>query len=47
MWKKFGEMLLRLIEEGNVDPAYIGILGGLSPAFLLKINGCLNLSVDE
>ena len=47
VWKKIADVLLKLIESGDIDAQLMPIVGGLAPAFLLKVNGSLNIEIDE
>lgn len=35
MWKKLADLLMKLIESGNLDSRLFPILGGIAPALLL------------
>lgn len=41
------DVLLKSLESGDVDPLLMPILGGIAPVFLLKINGKLDLEIDD
>lgn len=47
VWKKIADVLLKVIESGDLDQALLPIFGGLAPAFLLRINGQLDIEVDD
>jgi len=47
LWKKLADVLLKLIESGDIDPSLLPILGGVSPLFLLRLNGNIDLTIDE
>ena len=47
VWRKIADVILKLIESGDVDPSLYPIFGGIAPAFLLKLNANLNLEVDD
>lgn len=47
VWKKIADVLLKIIENGDLDSSLLPIFGGLAPAFLLKISGNLDIDVDE
>lgn len=47
VWKKIADVLLKIIENGDLDASLLPIFGGLAPAFLLKISGKLDIDVDE
>ena len=47
LWKRIADVILKIIEVGDLDSALMPIFGGLAPLFLLKVNGSLSLEVDE
>lgn len=47
VWKRFSDVIMRLIESGAVEGGMLPLLGGLAPAFLLKVNAKLDLTIDE
>lgn len=47
LWKKLADLVLKLIESGNFDASLFPILGGIAPAFLLRINANLDLTIDD
>lgn len=47
IWKKLADVLLKLIENGEIDAQLMPLVGGLAPTFLLKINGVLNIEIDD
>lgn len=47
VWKKIADVLMKLIESGDVDPSLMPIFGCLAPAFLLKLNGNLDIEIDD
>jgi hypothetical protein len=47
VWKKIADVLIKLVESGDIDPALMPIFGGLAPAFLLRINGKLDIEIDD
>jgi hypothetical protein len=47
LWKKLSDVVFKLIESGEIDPSVLPIVGGLSPVFLLKLNGSLDLTIDD
>lgn len=47
LWKKLADVILKLVESGEMDANLLPILGGIAPAFLLKVNGNLDITVDE
>jgi hypothetical protein len=47
LWKKVSDFILKLIENGNYETKILSILGGIAPAFLLRMNLSLDIGVDE
>jgi hypothetical protein len=47
VWRRIADVILKLVESGDVDPSLYPIFGGIAPVFLLKLNAALNLEVDE
>jgi len=47
VWKKIADVILKLLETGELPEALLPILGGIAPAFLLRLNGSLDLHVDD
>lgn len=47
VWKQIADVLLKYIESGDMDPQLMPILGGIAPAFLLKLTGIINLEFDD
>jgi hypothetical protein len=47
VWKKIADVLLKLIESGDIDGSLLPIIGGIAPAFLLRINGSLDITIDD
>jgi len=47
LWKKIADVILKLVESGELPPSLLPILGGLAPAFLLQINGQLDIIIDD
>lgn len=47
VWKKIADVLLKVIESGDLDSSLMPIFGGIAPAFLLKLTGQLDLEVDD
>ena len=47
VWRKIADVVLKMVESGDVDPSLYPIFGGLAPAFLLKLNAQLNIEVDD
>lgn len=47
VWRKISDVLMKVIEQGELDASVLPIFGGLAPAFLLKIKGDLQIEVDD
>jgi hypothetical protein len=47
VWKKVADVVLKLVEGGELDAALLPILGGIAPALLLKLNLNLDITVDD
>jgi hypothetical protein len=47
LWKRIADLTLKVIENAEVDASTLPILAALSPAFLLRIRGNLDLEIDE
>lgn len=47
VWRKISDVLFKIVEQGEVDSSMLPIFGGIAPALMLKINGNINLTVDE
>ena len=47
VWRKIADVILKVVEGGELDASLMPIFGGLAPLFLLKLSGHLNLEVDE
>jgi hypothetical protein len=47
VWRKISDVLLKVIEQGEIDTSVLPLFGGLAPAFLLKIKGDLEIEVDD
>ena len=47
VWKKIADVLMKLVESGEVDAALMPIFGALAPAFLLRIHGKLDIEIDD
>jgi len=47
LWKKLADVVLKLVEAGELDPSLLPILGGVAPAFLLRVSGNLDITIDE
>ena len=47
VWKKVSDVLLKIVEAGEIDSSMLPIFGGLAPLFLLRANAHLELTVDD
>jgi len=47
VWKKIADVILKLMENGQLPEELFPILGGVAPAFLLRVNANLDITVDE
>ncbi len=47
VWKKIADVILKLIENGELPEEMMPILGGIAPAFLLRLNAGLDITVDD
>jgi hypothetical protein len=47
VWKQVADILLKVVETGELDAAFIPIFGGIAPLFLLKITGNLSLELVD
>jgi len=47
VWKKLSDFCMKLMESGELPEQVLPIIGGISPALLLKVNGHLNIEVDD
>ena len=47
LWRKVSTVLMKVIEQGELDASLLPLFGALAPAFLLKIKGDLQIEVDE
>jgi len=47
VWRKLGDVVLRIIESGEVDSSMLPIFGGIAPAFMLRLNARLDVTIDE
>lgn len=39
--------MLRIVEAGEIDSSMLPFFGGMAPAFLLRLNAQLSLTVDD
>ena len=47
VWKRLSDVLIKMIENGEVDTSMMPIIGGLAPTFLMRLNAKLDLTADE
>jgi hypothetical protein len=47
VWKKLADVMMKLVEAGEIDSSLLPFLGGLGPAALLKVKGNLDIEVDD
>ena len=47
VWRKISDVLFKIVEAGEVDSSMLAYFGGIAPALMLRINGNVNLQVDE
>lgn len=47
LWKKISSIMSNMLANGQFPDSLLPILGGVAPAFMLKINGKLEIEVDE
>ena len=47
VWKKIADVIIKIVEQGELDSALLPMLGGLAPAFLLKVSAHLDITVDD
>jgi stress-induced morphogen len=47
LWKKIADVVMKIVDSGDLDQSLTPILGGIAPVFLLRVNGNLDLEVDE
>jgi hypothetical protein len=47
VWKRLSDVLLKMLESGEVDTSLMPILGGLAPTFLMRMSARLDLTVDD
>jgi len=47
LWKKLADVILKVVEAGEIDSGLLPFLGAMAPAFLLRINANLDITVDE
>ena len=47
VWRKLSDVLMRIVEQGELDSSMLPIFGGIAPAFLLRINAALSVTIDD
>lgn len=47
LWRKLSDLLMRIVGNAEVDAHLMPILGGIAPLLLLKVNGNLDIEIDE
>jgi hypothetical protein len=47
LWKKISNILSGMLSQGQFPESLIPIIGGISPAFLVRINGKIEIDFDE
>jgi len=47
VWRKLSDLLMRIVGNVEVDASLLPILGVLGPLFLLRVNGKLDLTIDD
>jgi hypothetical protein len=47
VWRRLSDVVIKMVENGEVDTSMLPILGGLAPTFLMRMNGKLDLTVDD
>ena len=47
VWRKIADVILKVVESGDIDSSLMPYFGGIAPFFLLRLNGSLDLEVDE
>lgn len=47
VWRKMSDVIMKVIESSDFDASLLPIFGGIAPAFLLRLNAKLELTVDE
>ena len=46
LWRKISDVLLKIVESGEIDSSMLPYFGGIAPVLMLRVNGNLNLTVD-
>jgi hypothetical protein len=47
LWRKISDVLFKIVESGEIDSTMLPYFGGIAPALMLRVNGNLNLTVDQ
>lgn len=47
VWKRLSDVLIKMLENGDIDTSLAPILGGLAPTFLMRLAAKIDLTVDE
>lgn len=47
LWKKLSDIVMKIIETGEIGEDMVPFIGGLSPLLLLKMNAHVDLEIDE
>lgn len=47
LWKKISNVLSSMLSQGQFPESLMPIIGGISPAFLLKVNGKIEIEFDD
>lgn len=47
VWRRISDALFKIIEAGELEPSLMTIFAGIAPIFLLRMNGTLDLAVDD
>lgn len=47
VWRKISDVLFKMVDSGEIDSSMQAVFGGIAPALMLKINGNINLTVDD
>jgi hypothetical protein len=47
IWRKLSDLLMRIVGNCEVDASLLPILGGIAPLMLLRLNGNLDIEIDE
>ncbi len=47
LWKKLSDILMKILENGELPADILPFVGGISPLLLLKLNAHLDLEIDD